>query len=122
MYKAMSKAILGLDLTPNYIYPAHLNMSTHYSMSIKEGRAMLMAVRENLMMRIIARELLASWYRMLQLKYEKVIQFRKIQYEKVFSVELGDRIMIAWRKITIRNEDRRWYRMRDYVQSSSSSS
>ena len=69
-------------------------------------------------MRMIARELLATWYQVLQLKYEKVIQFRKIQYKKGFSVELGNHIIIAWRQITIRNADRRWYRMRAYVHES----
>ena len=97
-------------------------MSTHYSMSIQEGRAILVAVRENLNVRMIARELLAIWYRLLQLKYDKVYQFKKMQYENLVSSTLGNRIMIAWRKITIKNSDRRWYRMRDYVQSSSSSS
>ena len=91
-------------------------------MNIKEGRAMLMAVRENLMMRMIARELLASWYHLLQLKYDKVYQFKKMHYENLLSSTLRNRIIISWHKITIRNADRRWYRMRDYVQSSSSSS
>ena len=91
-------------------------------MSIKEGRAILVAVRENLNLRMIARELLDIWYRLLQLKYDKAYQFKKMHYENLFSSTLGNRIMIAWRKITIKNSDRRWYRMRDYVQSSSSSS
>ena len=92
-------------------------MSTQNLMRIKEGRAIFMAVRENLLIRMIARELLTSWYQVVQLKYEKVIQFKNMHKPYY----MRDRIMQAWRKITKRNARRRWHRMRDYVQSSSSS-
>ena len=44
-------------------------MSTQNLMRIKEGRAIFMAVRENLLMRMIARELLASWYQEIPLDF-----------------------------------------------------
>ena len=110
-------------------------MSTQNLMRIKEGRAIFMAVRENLRIRMIARELLTSWYQVVQLKYEKVIQFKNMHKpyymrDRIMqawrnitkrNAHMRDRIMQAWRKITKRNARRRWHRMRDYVQSSSSS-